>query len=185
MAITKFDSLSINSSKGEWALKGVDLLKEENSAYLAEIQSLGEGKGIPFSFKEGEVITFPAFEEMGFVKRTVTFKEKDYAVLSVLAESNFRKDIEVPLSIFRRLPAFDEDRKVLFDKAPLTEELLQSQLGDLGRAKLLAGTKVKIAKEYRFLRQTFSSTPQGFVRDGEETIKAKGEYVVCYKTVAA
>ena len=183
MATAKFNNVSVNNSKGEWVLTGADLLKEENSAYLEEIQSLGEGKGVPFSFKENEVITFPKFEEMGFIKRIVTFKEKDYPVLSILAESNFRKEVEIPLSIFRRNPAFDEDRKVLFDKAPLTEELLQSQLGDLGRAKILSEKKVKISKEYIFLRQTFTATPKGFVRDGEEVIKTKGEKITCYKVI--
>jgi len=182
MSNIKRDSITLNTSKNEWALTGADLLKEENQGFLDEVCSLGEGKGIPFTFKKDEVITFDPFEETILVKRTVTFRDEDYAVLNVLAESNFRRTIEIPLSIFRRIPALEEDRKKLFDKFPLSEELAQGQLGDLGRIKILAGSTIEVSGVFMMLRQTFTRDANGrFTRDSEEVVKTKGEYLTCYQ----
>lgn len=184
MSNIKINSISLNSSKGEWAYTGSELIKEENKAFLDEVVSLGEGKGIPFTFKKGEVCTVPSWDDVIIIKRIVSFHNQEYPVLSMYVESNFRGDIEVPLSIFRRVPAFESDQKLLFEKFPLSEQLASSQLGDLGRIKVLVGTKFTVAGELKLLRQTFTQTPQGYVRDDEETVRTKGLTVTCYQVAA-
>lgn len=184
MSYIKIDSISLNSSKGEWVFTGADLAKEENQAFLDDISSLGEGKGIPFTFKKGEVCTVPSWDDVIIVKRIVTFHKEEYPVLSMYVESNFRGNIEIPLSIFRRVPAFESDQKLLFEKFPLSEQLASSQLGDLGRIKVLVGTKFTVAGELKLLRQTFTQTPQGYVRDDEETVRTKNLLITCYQVSA-
>lgn len=181
MSNIKINSISLNSSKNEWALTGADLMKDENKAFYDEVVSLGEGKGIPFAFKDNETVTFPPFEEMIFVKRMTEFHGKEYALLYVYGVSDLRNDVEVPLSIFRRVPGIEADRIAFFSKSALTEQLAQSQLGDLGRARILSSNRVKVDPGKKYLRQTFTVTPQGTTRDSEEIIRKKGETLTCYK----
>ena len=70
---------------------------------------------------------------------------KKYPMLSVLADSSIRgKDLEIPLSIFRRVPALVEDRTLLVKDHPLNEKLLRASLGDLKRLEELSGKKLSV-----------------------------------------
>ena len=181
MSNVKINSISINASKHEWALTGAQLVEDSNKAFYEEIVSLGEGKGIAFAFKANEHVTFPKFEEMIFVKRTTTFHGKEYALLYVYGSSDFRGDVEVPLSIFRRVPGLEEDQAAFFKDSPLTEQLAQSQLGDLGRARILSDHTIVVDEGKKYLRQTFTTTPQSTTRDSEEIIRKKKETLTCYR----
>lgn len=182
MATIAISTLNLNTTANEWALTGADLLKEENVTFLEELQACGDGKGDMLRLKAGEQLSFDPFEETIFVKRMVTFREKDYPTLAIVAHSSFQGDIELPMSYFRRLPAFEEDRAKLYDGHPLTERLAQASIGDLGRARLLIqSSTVTVETVTKLFRQTFTTSGGKSVRDDEDTVRKKGETITCYQ----
>ena len=148
---------------GEKTVRIGDILKfkEENPNAETEwddLFAIGEGKGIPFEFKEGEMITFRPYEENDLIVRISKLNGKEYKLLSVIAESNIRGEVEVPLSIFRRIPALEEDRQRLVRDYSLTENLLQNNLSDLGRLSILGGHTVQICSVLQLAKVMFKST---------------------------
>lgn len=184
MANITVTSLNLNASKNEWSMSGADLLKDENLQYLEELQECGDGKGDMLRLKETEVLTFDPFEETTFIKRVVLFRGKEYPTLSIIAHSNFQQDIELPMSYFRRLPAFEEDKLKMYEGHPITERLAQASIGDFGRARILIERKsVKIDKILKLLKQTFTSVGGTSKRDDEAIVREKGETITIYQVV--
>lgn len=125
---------------------------------LDELQSMGQGKGLPFEFLDGEEITFDKFEECVIVVRHSELDGKKYPMLSVVADSNKRgKDLEIPLSIFRRVPILPEEREWLLKESPLNEKMIRNSLGDLARLMLVAGAKLVINEMKKCAKQAFET----------------------------
>lgn len=123
---------------------------------LDELMSIGQGKGLAFEFITGEIITFDKFEDSVIAVRYSELNGKKYPMLSVVADSSIRgKDLEIPLSIFRRVPALEEDRATLVKDCPLNEKLMRSSLSDLKRLEELAGKKLSVDKALRLAKVTF------------------------------
>lgn len=155
---------SVALKEGEKAYSIGTLLaeKEANSSnpeftsVLDELMGIGQGKGIAFEFASGEIITFDKFEESAIIVRNAELNGKTYPILSVIADSSIRgNDLEIPLSIFRRVPALMEDRIRLVAEHPLTEKLLRNSMGDLMRLRELSGHRVSIDSAMSLAKTTF------------------------------
>ena len=143
---------------------------------LDELQAVGQGKGLPFEFVDGEVITFDKFEESVIVVRHSELNGKTYSMLSVVADSNKRgKDLEVPIAIFRRVPELPEEREWLVKDSALNERLIRNTLGDLSRLLLLAGHKLSVKEMKRCAKPDFEVVNGKRVRVKAEDIAALPE----------
>ena len=157
MANVKIDNLALK--KGEYAMMVGDILtaKANGSSEFDDLFAIGEGKGIPFEFKENEEIVFSKFEQAPIIVRISKLNGKEYKLLSTIAASNLRGDIEIPMSIFRRVPAFPEDLQKLIEGHTLTEELLQNNIGDFTRLQTVSGHKVCVIKALKLTKVTFKT----------------------------
>lgn len=130
----------------------------EFTSKLDELMSIGQGKGIAFEFVTGEVITFDSFEDSVIVVRYTELNGKKYAMLSVVADSSVRgKDLEIPISIFRRVPALVEDRATVVKDHSLNEKLMRSSLSDLKRLEELAGKKLSVDNALYLAKVSFKN----------------------------
>lgn len=104
---------------------------ESNKKY----NEVGQNKGLYFKFRENEIIDFPEVKECYIINKPYLGKP----VLYIPGYSLTRKRmVEIPLAIFRRIPAVESESDVLFDPEvnSLTTEL--AELGiDLQRARKL------------------------------------------------
>lgn len=130
-------------------------LKDQGDAEIDELFALGEGKGLPFEFKEGEIVEFPKFEECDLIVRISKLNGKEYKLLSTIATSNMRGEIEVPISIFRRTPAIEADRKRLVEGSALTEQLLQNNLSDIARLQIVSSKSLIVSAALRMAKVMF------------------------------
>lgn len=143
---------------GEAMITIGNLLAKKEAGEATEFEdifTIGEGKGVPFEFKESEEITFDKIEELLLVVRVSRLNGKDYKMLSILGMSNLRGQVEVPVSIFRRVPALAKDRDLLVENFPLTEKFLQNNLSDFARVLSLAGMKILICKVLNLAKVLF------------------------------
>lgn len=125
---------------------------------LDELYTIGQGKGLPFEFVDGEVITFDKFEESVIVVRHSELNGKIYSMLSVIADSNKRgKDLEVPMAIFRRVPELPEERNWLTNDSSLNEKMLRASMSDLARLFLLAGNKISVDEAKKCAKRDFET----------------------------
>ena len=153
---------------------------------LDELYAIGQGKGLPFEFLDGEVITFDKFDQCVIVVRHSELNGKTYSMLSVVADSDKRgKDLEIPLSIFRRVPELSEERAWLVEASPLNERMLRQNLSDLSRLLMLAGNKLSIDSSRKVARADFRTENGKTVRLKEKDILAlpveDRKKFTCYK----
>ena len=153
---------------------------------LDELYAIGQGKGLPFEFVPGEVITFDKFEECVIVVRHSELNDKIYSMLSVICDSDKRgNDLEVPLSIFRRVPELAEDRSWLIEESPLNEKMLRQNMSDLANLAMLAGGKLSIDSSKRVAKAAFRTENGKIVRLKEKDILAlpveDRKMFTCYK----
>lgn len=128
--------------------EGVETFNWESIKDSPEIQLLGQNRGLPFSFLEGETLTFQPLNEAVFFTTLFKQGEKTYKVLKTLAVSDKRGVIRVPASSFCRLPSLEEERTILFDDTNVFGRALAEAESDYLRLYLCceAGT-VKVLRK--------------------------------------
>jgi len=153
------DNIVLGTNEKLYVMKDIlaSMASDNPSDEVSELFGIGEGKGIPFEFKENETISFDKFEDLPLIVRVVKIGSKEYKVLSTEGNSNLRGDIEVPLAIFRRTPALQEDVEKLVNKYPLSETLLTNSMGDITRMQLLSSKKILIEHVLYLPKITFVS----------------------------
>lgn len=129
MNIENIDFTTITNANAKKRMSYADAIKN------AAMRSLGEGKGIGFSFLEGEVIVFPALDQA--FPWTKEFSKQE--ILYITGYSMLRKRfLDIPLATFRRRPAGEGEAEEFFDNSlrPLTCELAECGY-DLDRFRVL------------------------------------------------
>lgn len=92
---------------------------------------LGQGKGLSFSFREGEVIWLPKVEEAWPIFKD--FNGTEIMYIAGFSETRMRM-VHIAISTFRRIPAGDGEIDVFFDeKVRPLNCLLASMETDLDR----------------------------------------------------
>lgn len=127
-----------------WAKKA-NAISLSNQDALKALETIGQNKGLAFSFKDDEVITFPSIEEAAVsVKQWKDKSGKTQRNLTGLAHSDLRGQFEVPLAAFRRVPIEEERAELYNEDNVLGETLAQSNLSDIERYKLLCGKTIRV-----------------------------------------
>lgn len=116
-----------------------------NEAALKEFESIGQNKGLAFSFRDGEIITFPPLADAAVsAKQWKDKAKKTQRSLTGLAHSESRGQFDVPLAAFRRVPIESERGQLYDEDNVLGETLAQSNLSDIERYKLLVGKTIRV-----------------------------------------
>lgn len=128
-----------------WTMKN-GMVSLSNEEELAKLEQIGQNKGLAFSFRDEETITFPPLADAAVSVKTWKDKaKKTQSSLYGMAHSTVRGgQFDVPLAAFRRVP-IEEERAQLYDEDNiLGETLAQSNLSDIERYRLLAGKTIKV-----------------------------------------
>ena len=128
-----------------WTKRATYVSLSDESA-LKQFENIGQNKGLMFSFKDEEVITFPSAEDACVSPKSWKDKTgKTQRSLNCLAHSDIRGVFDFPIAALRRVPV-DEDRPSLYDDDNVLGEMLaQSNLSDIERYKLLLGKTIKVS----------------------------------------
>jgi hypothetical protein len=94
-------------------------------------------KGVPFSFFNGEIINLPKKNDVRIWGRTTRIGKKHFPMLYTAVHSNRRGWIEVPISIFRRVPSLKEEIEVLSQDNEIGISLIP-QMPDIKRIEILS-----------------------------------------------
>ena len=133
------DNQKFEAKIAELSVSGIKTFTKEEILKDPDLLSLGENRGIPFSFIEGEILTMP--EIMKYTVRTYTLRGETRKSLQFLALSNLRDVIEVPVSIFCRVPSLESERAQLFVEENALGKKLAEQMPDIRRADVLCAKK--------------------------------------------
>ena len=147
---------------GELKINGIQILTREEILKDPNIMLLGDNRGIPFDFIEGEQLTFPN-NPVYWVHRFRVRKE-DYSMLKCLAMSDRRGVIELPAPIFCRIPSLDEERQILFENNEVGKKLSE-QMPDIRRFDILHDLKkIQVSSRITTLHQDGFYTDEAGVR---------------------
>lgn len=151
-------------------------LSDENA--LKQFESIGQNKGLVFSFKEGETVTFPSAEDACVSPKSWKDKSgKTQRSLNCMAHSDLRGQFDFPIAALRRVPV-EEDRARLFgDDNTLGEALAQSNLSDLERYRSLLGKTIRVSEVLKLRTPEFEWSAE----KGWEVIPDKFGSITCFK----
>ena len=151
-------------------------LSDENA--LKQFESVGQNKGLVFSFKEGEIITFPSAEDACVSPKSWKDKSgKTQRSLNCMAHSDLRGQFDFPIAALRRVP-IEEDRARLFgDDNTMGESLAQSNLSDLERYRSLLGKTIRVSEVLKLRTPEFEWSAE----KGWEVIPDKFGSITCFK----
>lgn len=152
-----------------------EILKDPNILYL------GENRGIPFDFIEGEVLTLP--EKPVYWVHHFQVRKEDYSMLKCLAISDRRGVVELPAPIFCRVPALDEERQILFENNEIGKKLCE-RMPDIQRFDIIHDLKkIKVVERITTLHQDSFQTDDAGIRhripDAVDLPNRRS--IVCYK----
>ena len=118
-----------NQIRNNRGLSFADAMKD------SRMKSLGEGKGISFSFIEKERVIFPTLEEA--FPYTKKFRETELLYITGYSERRNRF-IEIPISSFRKRPVGEDELTSFYDEdvRPLNCRLAEAST-DLDRFRIL------------------------------------------------
>lgn len=170
----------IDNTRFEISFNFADLLA--NPEAYSDWSEIGD-KGVPFSFFNGEIINLPKRENVRIWGRTTKIGKKRFPMLYTAVNSNRRGWIEVPISIFRRVPSLKEEIEILSQDNEIGVSLIP-QMPDVKRIDILSN----IVDERKFTVTEIPLHKNGFDPDKNKPIlddpKAKEEdrvSLVCYR----
>lgn len=162
---------------------GVQILTREDILKNPDIMFLGENRGIPFDFIEGETITLP--ENPIYWAHKFHIRKEEYVMLKCLADSDKRGVIEIPAPIFCRVPALEEERQLLFEDNDLGKKLSE-QMPDVRRLDIVHECKkIHITQKLTLHQDSFSVDEAGVrhrIPDSPDLPNRRN--LTCYKFVA-
>lgn len=153
-----------------------------NPELAAEWAEVGD-KGAPFAWFEGEQFTLPAEEDIRIWGRTQKINKKPYKILYTCLLSDRQGAVEVPISIFRRIPALPQEIEILKKDNAIGAPLL-SQMPDLKRFEtlvLLAIGKTVIVNSVKLHKNGWDVDNNKPILDSEELEEKDRHPLVCYR----
>lgn len=167
-----FNNANLNNGNGE-VFSLADLQKPENSARLEEIRKIGD-KGVSIYFKEGDLITFPIFEEAKLrVTGFETVNGKVVPLLDIMAYCDRWGYFWCPMSIFRRIPIdFKLEGQEVDDFSALQDQdknalgiLLLPKQPDYERILKVVGKTAKVTAKCKMHKPTYNNVNGTIVRN--------------------
>lgn len=180
MAINKSHGDVISNIRKEVEFSFKDLA--ENAQQFSDWSDTGD-RGIPFEFFDNEIICLPKHDDIRVWGRTEIISKKPYKMLYTSIESDRQGFVEVPLSIFRRIPALKEEIELLKQDNVLGAPLL-SKMPDIKRLELLsqlAGENPIVVREVLLHRNGWDSDNNKPIRDDASKPENERWHIVCHR----
>lgn len=176
-----FKNANLQNGNGDvWSIQ--DLQKPENAEELHEIKQIGD-KGVSIYFKDGDVISFPSYEDAKIRKTGFeTVNGKVVPLLDIEAYCDRWGFFWCPMSIFRRIPIDfkldgqeKDDFTMLQENNPFGALLLPKQ-PDYERILKLVGKTIIMTEKCKYHKPTYKAVNGAIVRD--DTVV---QPLTCYK----
>lgn len=180
MAINKSHKDVLKSVRKEVEFSFNDIA--ENPQQFSDWSDTGD-RGIPFEFFDNEIIQLPKRENIRVWGRTEIISKKPYKMLYTSIKSDRQGYIEVPLSIFRRIPALKEEIELLKQDNVLGAPLL-SKMPDIKRLETLsqlADDKPIRIREVVLHRNGWDSENNKPIRDDASKPENERWHIVCHR----
>jgi hypothetical protein len=155
---------------------------KENPELAAEWSEVGD-KGIPFAWYNNELFELPKPEEIRVWGREVKINKKSYKMLFTCLISDHQGAVEVPISIFRRIPALPEEIAVLKEGNEIGMPLL-NQMPDLKRFELLVslvGNQTVQVTSVTLHRNGWDADNNKPILDSADKEEKDRHQLVCYR----
>jgi len=116
--------------------QGTASLRKENVQILSyqevmnspELTELGQSRGLPFMFLEGETLTFqPLDQAIFFVSTFKAANGQKYNILKTLAVSDKRGLVRVPAPALCRIPSLESEQEELFADNLLGKQFAEAE----------------------------------------------------------
>ena len=121
----------------------MDLANLLGSKDYAALALLGANSGFGFSFKAGDVVTFPLVKDLLFQVKSRKLRKEDYKLLHVGAAVNDKPQF-IPVWALRKRPTRKDNLPVQLSSHDLYMEIM-GQENDIERCILLAGATCKVS----------------------------------------
>lgn len=121
----------------------MDLANLLGSKDYAALALLGANSGFGFSFKAGDVVTFPLVNDLLFQVKSRKLRKEDYKLLYVGVAVNDKPQF-IPVWALRKRPARKDNLPIQLSSHDLYMEIM-GQENDIERCLLLAGATCKVS----------------------------------------
>lgn len=155
---------------------------KNNPELMEEWSDVGD-KGIPFAWYNNEIFELPKPEEIRVWGRTVKINKKSYKMLFTVVISDHQGAVEVPISIFRRIPALPEEIEILKTENSIGAPLL-NQMPDLKRFETLVslvGNQMVQVTSVTLHRNGWDSDNNKPILDSADKEEKDRHQLVCYR----
>lgn len=152
----------------------------EKADQFADWSNCGD-KGLPFEFFDGEHFTLPKKDKIKIWGREEEINKKKYKMLYTAIKSDRQGFIEVPISIFRRMPALKEEQDLLKTGNDIGAPLL-NRMSDIKRLELLVSLVGDGTVEVREVILHQNDFVDGkLVRDSADKDEKDRRKIVCHR----
>ena len=129
--------------KSQLMSNSTELLSLENLLKTTGVALLGANSGFGFSFKNGDIVTFPVVKDLLFQVKTRKLRKEEHKLLYVGAAVNDKPQF-IPVWALRKRPQRKDNLPVQLSEHDLYMEIM-SQENDIERCLLLAGATCKVS----------------------------------------
>ena len=132
-----------SSIKSQLMSNSTELLSLENLLKTTGVALLGANSGFGFSFKNGDIVTFPVVKDLLFQVKTRKLRKEEHKLLYVGAAVNDKPQF-IPVWALRKRPQRKDNLPVQLSEHDLYMEIM-GQENDIERCLLLAGATCKVS----------------------------------------
>ena len=132
-----------SSIKSQLMSNNQQVMSLENLLGTAGVALLGANSGFGFSFKNGDIVTFPVVKDLLFQVKSRKLRKEEHKLLYVGAAVNDKPQF-IPVWALRKRPQRKDNLPVQLSEHELYMEIM-GQENDIERCLLLAGATCKVS----------------------------------------
>lgn len=132
-----------SSIKSQLMVNSQQVLSLENVLGMAGLSLLGANPGFGFSFKNGDIVTFPVVKDLLFQVKTKKLRKEECKLLYVGAAVNDKPQF-IPVWALRKRPQRKNNLPIQLSEHELYMEIM-GQENDIERCLLVAGATCKVS----------------------------------------
>ena len=133
----------MSSSIKSQLMSNNQVMSLENLLKTTGVALLGANSGFGFSFKNGDIVTFPVVKDLLFQVKTRKLRKEEHNLLYVGAAVNEKPQF-IPVWALRKRPQRKDNLPVQLSEHELYMEIM-GQENDIERCLLLAGATCKVS----------------------------------------
>lgn len=171
------------SARASLKKENVEMFSFSELSTAPELKELGQNRGLPFTFLEGETLTFESLKDAVFFTSTFKSGGNTYHILKTFAVSDKRGLVRVPAAALCRIPSLEEERDLLFAENEFGKKLADAEADWLRLVLCCEAGKVKVTKRLMLHQDRWvtnkETNERERVQDSPELLNRKS--LVCFQ----